>query len=92
MNEDGESIRFPVLFPRDPHLLDAALRHLPRSWHLQKRIPDDQSKAQDARDKFIAWWQEFRTFLTEECAMPDQTGIGLKPQLPYYAAETAAHK
>jgi hypothetical protein len=75
-------IIFPVVLPRDGHLLDTALRRMPAAWHLDEAIPDDQSKAQDTRDKFIAWWLEYRTFLEEEHVI-----VSNAPQLPYYGAE-----
>jgi hypothetical protein len=58
---------------------------MPSEWKLKQPIPDDQSKAQDARDKFIRWWQDHQDFLiSEHVVIPERAVI----TGPYYGAES----
>lgn len=82
MEED--EIIFPVVLPRDGHLLDTALRRMPAAWLLDEVIPDKQPEAQEARAEFLAWWLAFRVFLEDEHTITPNV-----PQLPYYGAELA---
>jgi hypothetical protein len=85
--EEDDTI-FPVVLPRDGHLLDTALRRMPAAWLLDEPIPDKQPEAQEARAEFLAWWLAFWAFLEEEHAITDQNVL----QLPYYGAELAVRK
>lgn len=82
--------RFPVVFPRTPALLDRPLRRMPAEWRLDAPIPGDQSKAQDARDKFLRWWTEHARWREREHGAW-QPWHDLAPA-PYYGAESAVSK
>ncbi len=73
-----------TVLPRDPVLLDQALRHMPRALRLRERIPDDEVDAQQARVDFYRWWYAWRAILAEE----HTTGGVALESAPYYGAES----
>jgi len=59
---------------------------MPRSFRLGGVIPDDESKAKDTRDKFMAWYDEFQQFRADERG--DEPRPETVDPSPYYGAES----
>lgn len=58
---------------------------MPTGWLLSMPIPAKWPVAQNARDEFVAWWQEHQDFLAAEHT---EVKSFMAPGSPYYDAES----